>query len=136
MNQYGILNNRKRAMIALVHTIFFGLLALYQFVTRQHPLALLSASRGRMAGPIALTTIYLIVTVVLLILLGFSRCAIERLYFGFCATSAAIGLLRALLGDPTAYVELGARVMLLSCAVITGTLIMRNHAQSAPQFAD
>jgi hypothetical protein len=89
-----------------------------------------------MAGPIALTTIYLIVTAVLLILLRYSRCSMERVYFGFCSTSAAIGLLRSLFGDPTASAELGARVMLLSCAVITGTLIMRNHARAIPQFAD
>ena len=136
MNQYGILNSRKRAIIALIHTIIFGLLALYQFVTRQHPVGLLGVSRGRMAGPVALTAIYLIVTAVLLLLLRFSRCFIERLYFGFCSTSAAIGLLRSFAGDPTAYAELAARVALLGCAVITGTLILRNHSQADPQFAD
>jgi hypothetical protein len=89
-----------------------------------------------MAGPLALTAIYLIVTVVLLILLRYSRCSIERLYFGLCSMSAGIGLLRSLLGDPTAAVELGARVALLGCAVITGMVIVRNHASSDAQFAD
>jgi hypothetical protein len=136
MNQYGILNSRKRAIIALIHTIVFGLLACYQLIIRQHPLSLLSASRGRMGGPVALTTIYFIVTVVLLILLRYSRCAIERLYFSVCATSAGIGLLRAVLGDPTAYAELAARVMLLGSAVIIGFIIVRQHTQPVPQFAD
>jgi hypothetical protein len=136
MNQYGILNSRKRAIIALIHTVAFGWLASYQFVTRQHPLALLSASPGKMTAPIALTTIYFIVTVVLLILLRYSRCPIERLYFGCCASSAGIGLLRSLLGDPTAYAGNGARVICLGCAAITGALIMRNHSSIAPQFSD
>ncbi len=136
MNQYGILNSRKRVVIALVHTIAFGLLALYQFISRQHLTALLSASHEHMAGPIALTAIYLIVTTVLLVLLRFSRSFIERLYFGLCATSAAIGLLRSLLGDPTVYAGNGARVMLLGLAAITGALIMRSHTQAVAQFAD
>jgi len=136
MNRYGILNSAKRAVVALMHTVVFGLLALYQLLIRQHPLSLLSAGRGHFAGPIALTTIYFIVTAVLLILLCYSQCSLERLYFSCCATSAAIGLLRAVVGDPTAYAELAARVLLLGSAVLIGTLIWRNHAQAAPEFAD
>jgi hypothetical protein len=136
MNSYGILNSRKRAIIALVHTIVFGLLALYQLLIKQHPVGLLLTTHGNRVGPIALTTIYLIVTVVLLILLRYSRCAIERIYFSFVSTSAGIGLLRAIAGDPTAYTELAMRVMLLGCAVITGLMIVRTHTQASPQFAD
>jgi hypothetical protein len=136
MNRYGILNSAKRAVIALIHTVAFGLLALYQLLTRQHPASLLYAGHDHFAGPIALTTIYFIVTAVLLILLRYSQCMLERLYFSCCATSAGIGLLRALVGDPTAYAELAARVLLLGFAVIIGTLIWRNHAQAAPGFAD
>ncbi len=136
MNRYGILNNAKRAVIALVHTVVFGLLAFYQLLIRQHPLPLLSAGRGHLAGPIALTTIYLIVTGVLLILLRYSQCSLERLYFTFCATSASIGLLRAVIGDPTAYAELAARVLLLGGAVIVGALVWRSHAHPEPELAD
>ena len=137
MNRYGILNSARRAVIALVHTVVFGLLALYQLLVRQHPLSLLSAGHGQFAAPIALTTIYFIVTVVLLVLLRLSQCSLERLYFGFCATSAGIGLLRALVGDPTAYAELLARVLLLASAIVAGTLIWRKHVQQAsPQYAD
>ena len=136
MNRYGILNSAKRAVIALIHTIAFGLLALYQLLIRQHPLPLVSAGRGHFAAPIALTTIYFLVTVVLLVLLCYSRCSLERLYFGFVATSAAIGLLRAAVGDPTTYAELAARVLLLGSAVIAGIFIWRRHANAAPEFAD
>jgi hypothetical protein len=136
MNPYGILNSRKRAIIALVHTILFGLLAFYQLLTRQHPVALLAAPRGRLLGSIALTTIYLIVTAVLLLLLGYSRCVLERLYFSLCATSAAIGLLRSALGDPTTYAGSGMRVTLLCLAVITGAAILRTHTASARTFAN
>src|SRR3954452_179790 len=136
MNSYGILNSRKRAIIALMHTIVFSALAFYQLVTNQHPVGLLLASRGRLGGPIALTTIYLIVTVVLLILWRYARCAVERIYFSLCATSAAIGLLRAVAGDATGYTELAMRFLLLGCAVITGTLILRNHTQQRAKFAD
>ncbi len=136
MAQYGILNTRKRTIIALVHTVVFGLLAAYQFAIRQHPLALVSATRGKMAGPIALTMIYLIVTVVLLILFRYSRSTLERLYFSLCSTSAAIGLVRAILGDPTQYAELAARVMLLGCAIIAGALILRTHSQPALEIVD
>jgi hypothetical protein len=136
MNRYGILNSAKRALIALIHTVIFGLLALYQLLIRQHPLSLLSAGRGHSAAPIALTTIYFIVTLVLLILLRYSQCSLERLYFTLCATSAAIGLLRALVGDPTAYAELAARVLLLGSAIITGMFIWRAHTQAASEFAD
>jgi len=136
MNRYGILNSAKRAVIALIHTVVFGLLALYQLLIRQHPWPLLSAGPGHFIGPIALTTIYFIVTIVLLTLLRYSRCSLERLYFSLCATSAALGLVRALVGDPTAYAELLARAVLLGCAVITGTLIWRNHIQTATEYAD
>ena len=54
-------------------------------------------------------------TTVLLVLLRFSRCAKERLYFGLCAASAAFGLVRILLGDPVLHANV-LRVLLLGCA--------------------
>jgi hypothetical protein len=62
MNAYTILNSRKRTIIALVHTFAFGLLAFWQFATNQHPTDLMVAARPHLAGPIALTVIYFIVT--------------------------------------------------------------------------
>ena len=136
MNRYGILNSAKRAVIALVHTVVFGFLALYQLLIRQHPTPLVAAGPSHRAGPIALTAIYFIVTLVLLILLRYSQCSLERLYFSCCASSAAVGLLRAVIGDPTAYAELAIRVLLLGSAVIIGAFIWRNHTQAAAEFAD
>jgi hypothetical protein len=136
MSPYGILNSRKRAIIALVHTVVFGLIALLQTAVRQHPVALLSAGPGKIVGSIALTSIYLVVSIVLLVLLWFSRCATERLYFALCASSASVGLLRCLLGDPTAYAGNAARVVLLASAVITGMSIVKGHTQIQAQFAN
>ncbi|MFZ0314022.1 MAG: hypothetical protein WAL85_15045, partial [Candidatus Korobacteraceae bacterium] len=82
------------------------------------------------AAGIILLTIYVIVTTVLLILLRFSRCAKERLYFAFCAASAGFGLVRILMGDPVLHANV-LRVLLLFCAVIIGTGILRSHATPA-----
>ncbi len=136
MNEYGILNNRKRAIVALVHSIAFGLLATYQLLSGQNPRALVGAPSGKMAGPMALTIIYLIVSTILLILVRYSRCTLERLYFAFCATSASVGLLRSLFGDPTVYTSSVIRVLMLGCAVVTGTIILRSYSVVVVEFAD
>ena len=72
-----------------------------------------------MLTPIAfvLLAIYIIVTAVLLILLRFSACARERLYFAFCAASAAFGMVRIILGDPVLHANV-LRVLLLFCAAL------------------
>jgi hypothetical protein len=69
--------------------------------------------------------------VVLLVLLRFSHCTKEKLYFAFCAASAGFGLLRILLGDPVLHANV-LRVLLLSCAVFVGTGILRTHSTAAP----
>lgn len=51
MNSFRILNNRKRAIIALVHSIAFGLLAFYQLISNYHPAPLVTASEGHLALP-------------------------------------------------------------------------------------
>jgi uncharacterized membrane protein (DUF485 family) len=134
MNAFRILNNRKRAIIALVHSVFFGLLASYQLLSNYHPTPLIAALPGHLTGPAILTAIYSIVSVVLLVLVLVSRSAIEKLYFAFCATSAGVGLLRVVLGDPSHYAGNFVRVFMLGCGVLTGTLILRLH--SAPQLSD
>jgi len=136
MNRFRILNNRKRAIIALVHSIAFGLLAFYQLLSNYHPAPLIAATTGHLAGPAILTTIYLIVTTILLVLVIASRGPLEKLYFAFCATSAGIGLLRIVLGDPTVFAGNFLRVFMLGCAVLTGTLILRLHSGAQPEFAD
>ncbi len=125
MESFAIITNRKRAIIALVHSVFFlGVAGLQLAISHAEAF---SIHRGKIAGGIVLLAIYVIVTTVLLVLLRFSNCAKEKLYFAFCAASAAFGLIRILLGDPVLHANV-ARVLLLFCAVLTGTVILRNHS--------
>ena len=128
MEPFSILNSRKRAIIALVHTVVFLCVAALQ-ATLSHAKAF-SPHGDKVVGGIVLLTIYAIVTTVLLILLRFASHASERLYFALCATSAAFGLLRVLLGDPALHAGV-IRVFLLTCAVIVGTAILRAHSVRA-----
>src|SRR5271169_5712194 len=128
MDRFAIITNRKRAIIALIHSVFFlGVAALQLAISRAQAF---SIHREKIAGGIVLLAIYVIVTTVLLVLLRYSHCAKERLYFAFCAASAAFGLVRILLGDPVLHANV-ARVLLLFCAVLTGALILRRHSASA-----
>ena len=128
MDRFAIINNRKRAVIALVHSVFFmGVAGVQLAISRAEPF---SMRREKVVAPIILLAIYVIVTTVLLILLRFSRCTRERLYFAFCAASAGFGLVRILLGDPVLHANVW-RVLLLSCAVIVGTGILRTHSDAA-----
>jgi hypothetical protein len=124
MDRFAIINNRKRAIIALVHSVFFlGVAAVQLTVSHAAPFS----TRGEKAvAGLILLTIYMIVTAALLILLRLSGCVKERLYFAFCAASAAFGLVRILLGDPVLHANI-LRVLLLLCAVIIGTGILRTH---------
>lgn len=125
MKPFSILTNRKRAIIALVHTVIFLCVAALQ-TALSHAKAF-SLQGDKVVGGIALLTIYSIVTTVLVILLRFASHTSERLYFALCATSAAFGLLRILLGDPALHAGV-VRVFLLSCAVLVGTAILRTHS--------
>ena len=128
MESFAIITNRKRAIIALVHSVFFLGVAGMQLAV-SHAEAF-SIHREKVAGSIVLLAIYVIVTTILLVLLRFSHCAKEKLYFAFCAASAAFGLVRILLGDPVLHANV-ARVLLLFCAVLIGTVILRNHSAVA-----
>jgi hypothetical protein len=130
MDCFAIITNRKRAIIALVHSVFFLMVA-GLLLAISHAEAF-SIRREKIAGSIVLLTIYVIVTTVLLVLLRFSHCAKEKLYFAFCAASAGFGLVRILLGDPVLHANV-ARVRLLFCAVVTGTVILRNHSAVAKE---
>ncbi|HZD32966.1 MAG TPA: hypothetical protein VE779_15050 [Candidatus Angelobacter sp.] len=126
MHSFSILNSRKRAIIALVHTVIFLCIAALQ-TTLSHAKAF-SLHGDKIAGGIALLAIYTVVTTVLLVLLRYATHSSERLYFALCATSAAFGLLRILLGDPALHAGV-LRVCLLSAAVIVGVLILRSHSR-------
>jgi hypothetical protein len=131
METYAILTNRKRAIIALVHSIVFLVIATISLPSRPKT-GLFYPQRVFSAGNIAIFCVYLIVTSVLLILTRYSRCLRERAYFAFCSASASVGLLRSLFGDPIAHVGPIARVLLLATAVLIGIAILSIHSQPAP----
>jgi hypothetical protein len=131
MDRFAIITNRKRAIIALVHSVFFlGVAGVQLAVSRA---AAFSMHAEKRLGGIILLGIYVIVTTVLLILLRVSHCAKEKLYFAFCAAGAGFGLVRILLGDPVLHANV-LRVLLLGGAVLTGTIILRKH--SGPAVAE
>lgn len=126
MNDFGVLNSRKRAVIALVHSFVFLGVALHGFVS---PKAGIMGGAAA-AGDFALIGIYLAVASILAWLVTLSRCHRERLYFVFCASSATCGLLRAIFGDTALPVAQYMRVIMLSSAVAVGFLILRKFSAS------
>jgi hypothetical protein len=134
MKRYTILTNRKRSVIALIHSVVFALIAL------------VSILRAAKAAPIWLRTsststaimliIYVIVSSVLIVLFRVSRPAIEKLYFAFCASSASLGLLRNIIGDQNVPPARYFRFLMLLCAVLTGIIILRHHSQELADTAD
>ncbi len=127
MSDFVVLTNRKRAMIALAHSVVFLLIALYGLVSASKSAGLLSRSGS--VQPLVTFLIYLVVTAILLLLVRISGGAKEKVYFAFCATSAGVGLLRAIFGDAALHVGPQVRVLMLLCAVFTGALIWRSHAE-------
>ena len=126
MKRYVILTNRKRAIVALVHTVVFLGVAFSGFVT--------VVRRLQAASPVSswvLAGVYLLVTAALLLLTLVSRKAVERLYFGLCATSAGFGLLRQIAGDPPMHLAVYVRVAMLGSAVLVGSWILRSHRSPA-----
>ena len=121
MNDFGVLNSRKRPVIALVHSFVFLGVALHGFVS---PKAGVIRGSG-VIGDFVLIGIYLVVATILAWLVTISRCLRERVYFAFCACSATFGLLRAIFGDTALPVAQYMRVIMLSSAVAVGFLILR-----------
>lgn len=125
MNDFGVLNNRKRALIALIHSFVFLGVAIHGFLSPK--MGILRGS-GKM-GDFVLIGIYLIVASILAWLVSLSRCARERVYFALCATSATFGLLRTIFGDPALPIAQYMRVIMLSSAVAVGILILRTFSR-------
>ena len=130
MTEYGILTNRKRALIALAHSVVFLGIALHGFVSPRSALAL--RSPGAVSGLI-LVAIYVTVASILAWLVGISRCATERLYFALCASSATFGLLRTIFGDTTLPAAQYLRVTMLTSAVVVGVWIFRFFSRPVPE---
>lgn len=125
MDRFAIINSRKRAIIALVHSVFFlGVATVQLAISHASPFSTRAANAK--AGMVLLA-IYVMVTTVLLVLLRFSSCTRERLYFALCAASAAFGLVRILLGDPVLHASV-FRVLLLFSAVVIGSGILHKHS--------
>jgi hypothetical protein len=126
MHRYVILTTRKRAVVALVHSVAFLLIALYGVISVVRPLGAASqASAWILAG------VYVAVSSALAVLTAMAGNSRERLYFAFCATSATFGLLRQILGDPPMHFAVYVRIALLSCAVATGAAIVRKFRRKA-----
>ncbi len=121
MSRYVILTNRKRAIIALVHTVAFLLVAIGTGFLTVHPL-----HAGSSKGAWAVAGIYVLVTTALMILTAVSGCVRERIYFTCCTTSAAFGLARQILGEQI-HVAVYVRVIMLALAVVVGWRILKGH---------
>jgi hypothetical protein len=127
MNGFGVLTNRKRAMIALIHSIVFLGVALHGFLSPKAGVLHSSA-----AGDLVVVGIYLIVSSILAWLVNVSRGLRERAYFALCAGSATFGLLRTIFGDASIPAAQYMRVILLSSAVGVGLCIVRHFSRTLP----
>jgi hypothetical protein len=139
MGGFSILTNRKRAMVALVHSVVFLLIAVRQMVAA-NPASGLWIPSTVSRGTWILCGIFAIVSAILLWLLVISRGWMEKFYFGFCTISATSGLLRTAAGDQTFHAGLYIRVVMLVSAVLVGLLIVRLHSRTPsgvqPEYAE
>jgi len=131
MTEFSILTNRKRAVIALIHSVVFLGVAMHGF---------LSPKTGILHGSgtnsdFVLVMIYMTVSSVLAWLVGISRGVRERFYFALCTCSATFGLLRAIFGDGTLPVAQYMRVLMLASAVAVGTWIWRSFSTPVAEDA-
>jgi hypothetical protein len=124
MNHFGVLTNRKRALIALIHSVVFLGIAMHGFAAPKSGIL-----HGGPGSDFALVIIYLVVSSILAWLVGISRAGIERAYFTLCACSATFGLLRTVFGDGSLPPAQYLRVILLSSAVAVGGLIVRTFSR-------
>ena len=132
MNEFAVLTNRKRTLIALVHSVVFWGIALHGFAS---PKAAAALHGSRAAAGITLIAIYLTVASILSWLVSISRCARERLYFALCASSATFGLLRTIFGDAGLPAAQYLRVAMLTFAVAVGAWILRSFSRPVPENA-
>ena len=127
MNDFGVLTNRKRAVIALIHSIVFLGIAFHGFVSPKAGVL----HRSGATGDFILIAIYLVVASILAWLVSISRSLVERAYFALCVISASSGLQRTIFGDYAVPPAQYLRVLMLSLAVGLGILIVRSHSRPA-----
>ncbi|MGA8538695.1 MAG: hypothetical protein WB566_04310 [Terriglobales bacterium] len=139
MGGFSILTNRKRAIVALVHSVVFLLVAVRQMVAA-NPAAGIWVASAVSRGTWILCAIFGLVSAILLWLLIISRGWMEKFYFGFCTVSATSGLLRTAAGDQAFHAGLYVRVVMLVSAVVVGLLIVRMHSRFtcrlSPEYDD
>ena len=128
MGGFSILTNRKRAIVALVHSVVFLLIAVRQMVAAQPSAGIWVASTVS-RGTWILCGIFAIVSAILFWLLVISSGWMEKFYFGLCTISASSGLVRTAAGDQTFHAGLYIRVVMLVSAVLVGLLIVRMHSR-------
>ena len=126
MNEFGILTNRKRAFIALVHSLVFLGVAMHGFVS---PKAGILQPGFAATSDMILIAIYLVVASILACLVSISRGAKERAYFAMCACSTSFGLLRTVFGDAALPVAQYLRVIMLTSAVALSAWIFRSFSR-------
>ncbi|HXM66405.1 MAG TPA: hypothetical protein VN911_06710 [Candidatus Acidoferrum sp.] len=129
MGGFSILTNRKRALVALVHSVIFLLIAVRQMVASTPAAGVWLPSTVR-PGTWFLCAIFAIVSSILLWLLIISRGWMEKIYFAFCTLSATSGLLRTAAGDQAFHAGIYIRVLMLVSAVLVGLLIVRRHSRA------
>ena len=134
MGGFSILTNRKRAVVALVHSVVFLLIAVRQMVAATPAEGVWVASTVR-PGTWILCAIFALVSAILLWLLVISTGWMEKIYFAYCTISATSGLLRTAAGDQAFHAGLYIRVVMLVSAVLVGLLIVRRHARSNSECA-
>jgi len=128
MDRFSILTNRKRALVALVHSIIFLIIASCQMVLARPAAGIsLASPAGNARSTWLLCGIFTLVSGILIWLLIVSRGWIEKLYFGLCSVSACSGLVRTAAGDSIFHVGLYIRVVMLMLAVVIGFFIVRAH---------
>jgi hypothetical protein len=135
MGGFSILTNRKRAVVALVHSVVFLLIAVRQMVAANSAVGIWEPSTVS-RGTWILCGIFAIVSAILLWLLVISRGWMEKFYFAFCTISATSGLLRTAAGDQAFHAGLYIRVVMLVSAVLVGLLIVRSHSRVQPEYAE
>jgi hypothetical protein len=131
MTEFAILNSRKRALIALIHSVVFLGVATHGFLSPKAGLL----HRSGTDSEFLLVMIYMTVTAVLAWLVGISRGLRERFYFALCTCSASFGLLRMIFGDASLPVAQYMRVTMLASAVAVGTWILRSFGTPAAEDA-
>jgi hypothetical protein len=130
MNDFGVLTNRKRALIALIHSLAFLGIAMHGFAS---PKAGVLLPGSGATGDFVLIGIYLVVASILAWLVSIARCAKERVYFALCASSATFGLLRTIFGDASIPAAQYLRVIMLTSAVMVGGWIFRCFSRPASE---